>query len=218
MNPNENTQQHSKEYKSIVQDWPVGRIKALSEAPGMGLKGLANYLGITPRTLRLLISGEYTPSATFCRRLEMIEREVLDGKDSYKDILPRRAEMRRRLLLFRSWWMNRPASLALPEVTVSIKVRWGKGVINAFEIPARMMPKMRVSSFSGLLLVIREVIKTLRKVTRSYAKLAWSSADEDFWAAYASNDIPAEVEKRLKQPAMARAARTEKERLNASNA
>jgi transcriptional regulator with XRE-family HTH domain len=214
MTPSENSGQHAKSYKAIISQWPIERIQALSKAPGLSIQRLAAVLGITRRTLRFLMAGTYTPSATMCRRMEMLESDVRDGKDLYADILPRRSEMRRRLLLFRAWWMAKPPTVDLPLVTVSIKVTWGKGLINTLEIPVHLMPKLRINRFVGLVETVREVTKSLRKVTKNYQALLWDEMQEDFWNAYASNDIPEIVQKRLAIPATIRKVRTLKDANN----
>ena len=207
MLPNENARNRAKDYNAIVASWPVERIKALSELPRLSIHKLSGILGITRRTLHLLMDGTYTPSATLCRRMEMIETEAKSGVDLATDILPARSEMRRRLLLFRSWWLNRDPSRELPEITVSIKISWGKGIVNNFEIPAKTLPRLRIVQFSGLVETVRAVITSLRKVSRGYAKLLWTEMDEAYWQAYATNELPAMVEKRSKIPANAARAR-----------
>lgn len=192
---------HTKpEYAELLKAWPVERIKALSEAEGMSITQLSAVLGITRRTLRFLMDGHYTPSATMCRRMEQIEQELQSGMSLETDIIPKRAEMRRRLLLFRSWWMNRDPTRDLPEITVSIKVRWGKGVINVVEIPPKLLPRLRIASFSGLVDTVRAMTKVMRGVAKGYSKLLWTVQEEDYWQAYSQNDLPAIVEQRAKIP------------------
>jgi len=207
MNPNEWRQQRSKAYHEAVKDWQPERIKALSEMKELSLHRLSGLLGITRRTLRFLISGHYTPSPTMCRRMEMLESDIRDGKEMAADILPRRSEMRRRLLLFRSWWSNRDPSRALPEITVHIQVRWGKGVINRVEIPPAFLPRLRISSFAGLVETVRAMTEAMRRVSKGYKGLLWKVQEEDFWSAYASDTIPKIVEERAKHAAKGARAR-----------
>lgn len=213
MNKNERNQAPAKVYAEILKDWPVERIQALSVAPGLSVHKLSALLGITRRTLRFLMDGTYSPSPTLCRRLEMLEGDVNAGNELGTDIIPARSEMRRRLLLFRSWWMNRPPSVALPEIVVSIRVKWGTGNLQTLEIPTKLLPKLRITSFVSLVTTVRAVTEAMRVVTKTYGKLLWRQQEEDFWLAYATNDLPEIVEKRLKMPMMAARAR----RKNASN-
>lgn len=205
MRPDEHLKQNSKAYNAIIAEWPVSRIEAL--AARLSPHKVSGLLGITKRTLKLLISGEYTPSATFCRRMEMIEKEAMAGGDLETDILPARSEMRRRMLLFRAWWMNRDPSRELPEITVRIHVSWGKGVVNNFELPVKTLPRLRLLEYSGFVDTVRAVTKSLRSVARGYGKLLWTETEESFWRAYSSNTLPAIVEQRLRIPVNAVRAR-----------
>ena len=207
MNPKEHVKQHSKDYKAIVAEWPKERIAALAGLRGLSIHKVCGLLGITKRTLRLLIAGEYEPSATFCRRMEMIENDAKEGKDLATDILPARSEMRRRMLLFRSWWMNREPSQELPEITVRIRVSWGKGVVNNFELPVSTLPRLRLLEYSGFVDVVRAVTKSLRGAAKSYGKLLWRQSEEDFWLAYGTNTLPQIIEERLRIPSNAARAR-----------
>lgn len=201
MNKNERNQAPSKVYAEILKEWPIERIKALSTAPGLSVHKLAGVLGITRRTLRFLIDGTYTPSPTLCRRMEMLEGDVRDGKELGTDILPARSEMRRRLLLFRSWWMNQPPSVALPEVTVSIRVKWGTGNLQTVEIPTKLLPKLRINSFASLVTTVRAVTTAMREVTKTYSKMLWRQQEEEFWLAYSTDTLPEIVKKRAAIPA-----------------
>jgi DNA-binding XRE family transcriptional regulator len=206
MNPNEEHQQHSAAYKAIIREWPVDRIKSLTITPGLSLHRLSMLLGITRRTLRFLVEGRYTPSATLCRRMEQLERDNQVG-ELYTDIIPKRAEMRRRMLLFRSWWLNRDPSRDLPEITVHIKVRWGKGNTNVVEIPPTSLPRLRISSYAGLVDTVRAMTKTMRTVAKGYNKLLWKQIEEDYWQAYATNTLPQIVLDRVAIPSKAARAR-----------
>lgn len=201
MNPKEHLQQHAKDYKAIIAEWPVTRIQQLPTLPGLSIHKLSGVLGITRRTLRKLMDGTYTPSATLCRRMEMIEADAKEGKNMATDLLPARSEMRRRLILFRSWWMNRDPSRDLPEITVAIRVTWGKGTVNTFELPVKTLPRLRIVSYAGLVDTVRAVTKALRSVAKGYGKLLWKQQEEDYWQAFSTNTVPAIVEERLKIPA-----------------
>jgi hypothetical protein len=72
------------------------------------------------------------------------------------------------------------------------------------EIPPGFLPKLRISSFTGLVDTVRAVTKAMRGVVKGYDKLLWHQVEEDFWLAYASGDLPAIVEKRRGIPAHAR--------------
>lgn len=196
MTVEENRKQHSEVYKAIVSEWPKERIARLAGLRGLSLQKVCSLLGITKRTMKMLVAGDYSPSPTFCRRMEMIEKDALEGHDLATDILPARSEMRRRMLLFRAWWMNREPSQELPEVTVRIRVSWGKGVVNNFEIPVKTLPRLRLRDYSGLVETIRAVTKSMRGVARLYGKLLFPQAEEDFWLAYSTNTLPEIIAKR----------------------
>ena len=206
MNPNELKLRKLPGWNDILQEWPAERISRLATLPGMSIPRVAALLGVSVRALKMLSAGEYTPSPTLCRRMEQIEADIKSGMDMAHDILPKRSEMRRRMLLFRSWWLNRDPSRALPEVTVSIWVKWGGGTNQRVEIPAHYLPKLRITEFRGLVDTVRAVVKAMRSVASGYNKLLWREVEEEFWAAYASNTLPEIVERRSRIPAKARAA------------
>jgi DNA-binding XRE family transcriptional regulator len=127
MTAEERKEQDRARDKAIVESWTAARIKQFADSLPWSRTRLAAMLAINRRSLRGLESGEYTPGAALCHRMAMIEQQVAAGEFHAVEITPARAELRRRLLLFRAWWYQKPPSKESPRVTVRVSVEWGKG-------------------------------------------------------------------------------------------
>lgn len=199
MTKSERWEQHKESEKAVVAGWPPLRIKELKNRTSVSLYRLCAILGVNKRTFKRLCAGAYTPSASLCRRMSLIE-QMSDNGTLAPDIVPRKAEARRRLMLFRAWWYDQPPKKELPEVTFHVKVTWGKGKLNYVELPIIFLPRLRLLKWEGLVEVVRELVKTCRKIGHQNGRLLWKTVDEEYWKRYATSTLPEIVEQRASLP------------------
>jgi hypothetical protein len=183
--------------KAILEEWPIERIAELPEKCGISVARLVALLSITRAGFERIAAGDYTPTAALCLRMQKLEDSVSSGELKTKDELaPRRNEMRRRMTLFRQWWLNRGPGDELPTISISIKVTWGKRINERLVLPEDCMPKLRVRDWQTLVDVAQTIIVAVRKLARFNQRLLWTQMDQDYWKRYANDTLPDVVEKR----------------------
>jgi len=188
--------------KAIVEYWSPTRIKQFADGTPFSRTRIAALLAINRRSLRGLETGEYTPGPALCRRMAMLEKQAHD-KTLYPEITPARAELRRRLLLFRAWWYKKPPSKESPRVTVRVSVEWGKGAHERMTLPLSL--QARLVRFEGLVDVIKAHTKAMRSLITGFQRLNWTECEAEYWERWRDNTLPKIVTEREKIPAKMRA-------------
>ena len=196
----------SVEFRDIVGQWPISRIATLREKTKLPVARIVALLGISQPAYSKMCSGDFTPSPALCRRMQQLE-VMADRGELHREYIPSTAEMRRRMALFRAWWLRKPPSVDLPLITCHLQVRWGKGVQHLIVIPVKHIPQLRLREWTGLVAVIKTVTVALRKLAQGNARILWKQAEEDYWYRYARDTLPAIVTERAKILPKANAAR-----------
>jgi len=192
---------------AIVEAWTPARIKAMADSLPWSRTRLAAILAINRRSLSGLETGQYTPGAALCYRMEMIEAQAASGQ-FHPEITPAKAELRRRLLLFRAWWYRKPPSKASPVVTVRIQVEWGKGRYERMTLPINL--QIRLLKFEGLVDVIKATTKAVRSLVTGFQRLNWTECEAEYWERWRDQTLPEIVKQRAAIPGKMIAARMEK--------
>ncbi|MGA3099096.1 MAG: hypothetical protein ABSF25_21780 [Bryobacteraceae bacterium] len=192
----------SPENRELVAVWPAERIAKLVR-PGFSTRRITAFLALNRRTFTRLCTGEYTPSPALCRRMDFVEQEIANGTMQPEFPL-RAAEARRRYLLFRAWWFSQPPRQDFPEITIALRVKWGKSKRHEFVIPVAMLPRLRLLKWEGLADVVQTVVKTCRGLSRNYGRLLWTTGEQEYWKRFARDTLPAVVQERAKFPAKRR--------------
>jgi hypothetical protein len=191
----------SPEDRELVAAWPAERIAKLVR-PGFSTRRITAFLALNRRTFTRLCTGEYTPSAALCRRLDFVEQEIANG--TMRPDLPLRvAEARRRYLLFRAWWFAQPPREDFPLITIALRVKWGKSKRHEFVIPVEMLPQLRLKKWEGLADVVQTVVKACRGLSCDRGRLLWTIVDQEYWKRFARDTLPAVVQERAKFPGRA---------------
>jgi hypothetical protein len=189
----------SPENRELVAAWPAERIAKLVR-PGFSTRRITAFLALNRRTFTRLCTGEYTPSAALCRRMDFVEQEIANG--TMRPDLPLRvAEARRRYLLFRAWWFAQPPREDFPLITIALRVKWGKSKRHEFTVPVKMLPRLRLLKWEGLADVVQTVTKACRGLSRDRGRLLWTIVDQEYWKRFARDTLPAIVQERAKMPA-----------------
>lgn len=199
------------DFRAIVATWPIERIEGLREKTKLPVARIVALLGISQPAYSKMCSGDFTPSPNLCRRMAELEDMAARG-ELHAQYIPSTAEMRRRMALFRSWWLSKPPSVDLPLVTCHLQVRWGKAAYQLITIPVKHVPQLRLKEWTGLVGVIRTVTVALRKLAQGNARILWKEAESAYWYAYARDTLPAIVTERAKIQPKAKAAAEAKRR------
>lgn len=202
MTKSERWEQHKESEKDVVAGWPAERISQLNKRTLVSVTRICAILGVNRRTFFRLAKGDWTPSASLCRRMSLLEQMADDGTLA-ADIVPKKAEARRRLMLFRAWWYDQAPKKQLPEVTFHLKVAWGKGKLNYVELPVTFLPRLKILKWEGLVDVVRAIVRTARDIGHKNGQLLWRTIDDEYWKRYATNTLPQIVEERAKLPVKA---------------
>ena len=192
--------------RAIVDEWPPERIAGLREKTKLPVKRIIALLGISQPGYSRLSLGDFTPSPALCRRMRELE-EMAERGELHSQYVPSTAEMRRRMALFRAWWLSKPPSVDLPMITTHLQVRWGGGVHQMVSIPINHMPQLRLKDWNGLVPVIQAVTVALRKMALGNSRLLWKDAESQYWSMYARDKLPSIVTERAKILPKARASR-----------
>lgn len=179
----------TKESREIIADWPASRVAAMVRNSDMTVTRLARLFGINRRTLGRLASGDWTPSPSLCLRFELIEQQSRNGT-LHPEITPPKAEMRRRMILFRAWWFSRPANKQVLDLSIHIRMQWGKGNTQFIEIPCKMVPRMKLTRWEGIVDAIKAITKCVRGLSHGYGKMLWREIEQEYWDRYAKNTLP----------------------------
>lgn len=188
-------QRASLESQELVRAWSSERIAKLQDLCSVPRSRLAALLGIGISALSALAAGRYTPSPALCRRFEQLQQMAERG-ELHGEYVPAKAEMQRRMTLFRAWWFARDPTAEFPLISIAVKVRWGRERRNELVIPVETLPQLRLTKWDGLVQVIRAVTTAVRSVARVGAKALWKDADAEFWQRYARDTVPAIVNER----------------------
>jgi hypothetical protein len=176
----------------------------LREKTKLPVKRIIALLGISQPGFSRLSLGDFTPSPSLCRRMQQLE-EMAERGELHGEYTPSTAEMRRRMALFRAWWLSRPPTVDLPLISCHLSVQWGQGVHHRITIPVKHIPQLRLKEWTGLVPVVKAVTTVLRKMAVGNARLLWKQAESEYWYAYARNTLPAIVTERAKILPKARA-------------
>lgn len=199
------------DFKAIVSQFPIERIVALREKTKLPVARIVALLGISQPAYSKMCSGDFTPSPALCRRMQELER-MAESDELHNTYVPSTYEMRRRMALFRAWWLRKPPSEDLPLITCHLQVRWGGGTQHLINIPVKYVPQLRLKEFSGLVGVIRAVTVALRKLAQGNARILWKEAESEYWYRYARDTLPKVVTERAKIQPKAKAAAEAKRR------
>jgi hypothetical protein len=187
--------ERNSEFQKIVDSWPADRIAELENRCSVPRTRVAALLGIGQTVLSQLVKGRYTPSAVLCRRMEELERMAERG-EIHGQYVPDKADLQRRLALFRQWFMDKPPTKDFPLVTVSVKFQWGASFYSSVTLPIEHLPQLRLTKWSGLVEIVRTLTVALRTLARANSRLMWKEQDAAFWRAYATDSLPKIVESR----------------------
>lgn len=191
----------SPEWQLLVDDWPAERIKGLPELLTLPVRRIVALLAISQPTFSRLASGDFTPAPSLCHRMNQLmamhERGELHGDREY---MPRQAELRRRMSLFRAWWLAKAPTQQMPLVTCHIRFVWGKGPTQRLELPVEHFPALRLKEWGGVVEVVREVTKAMRRIAKANAALLWKHGEEEFWRQWAEGTLPRIVAERAELP------------------
>jgi hypothetical protein len=190
--------------QGLVDSWPPERIAALREKTKLPVKRIIALLGISQPGFSRLSLGDFTPSPSLCRRMQQLE-EMAERGELHGEYTPSTAEMRRRMALFRAWWLSRPPTVDLPLISCHLSVQWGQGVHHRITIPVKHIPQLRLKEWKGLVPVVKAVTVALRKVAMGNSRLLWKQAESEYWFLYARDKLPAIVTERAKILPKARA-------------
>jgi len=185
----EEAQKWSKAFQAIVAEWPIERIAGLENRCKLPRSRIVALLGVGMSAYSSLCAGRYTPSPALCRRMAQLE-EMADRGELHGSYVPAKAEMQRRMCLFRAWWFARDPTKDFPLVEVVIRVKWGRDRRHEIIVPVDTLPQLRLTKWEGLTQVIRAVVMALRGVARVTAREQWKAADASFWERYARDTLP----------------------------
>lgn len=200
------------EFQAIVSEWPVERIRALKDKCAVPVPRLVALLGIGRQPYDKLCRGDYTPSAGLCRRMQAIEQMAESGQ-LHPAYVPKSGEMQRRMALFRAWFMARPPTAEFPLLTVRLEIRWGRSVWQKLALPVESLPALRIKEWRGLADAIQAVTVAVRKLAKGNMRGLWKEMEEEYWRRYATDTLPAIVQRSAKIPDTARQRRLAYKRL-----
>ena len=183
--------------QGLVDSWPPERIAGLREKTKLPVKRIIALLGISQPGFSRLSLGDFTPSPALCRRMQQLE-EMAERGELHNEYIPSTAEMRRRMALFRAWWLSRPPTVDLPLISCHLSVQWGQGVHHRITIPVKHIPQLRLKEWTGLVPVVKAVTVALRKMALGNARILWKQVEADFWYRYSRDTLPSIVTERAK--------------------
>ncbi len=197
----------------VLDEWPAERIAALPETCKINRTRLTALLGITAQAFAGLASGDYTPTPGLCDRMAKLQASHDSGElHKAEDLILSSAEMRRRMAVFRSWFLSKPATEDCPTVNIEVTVRWGPMQYQQVRIPIDSLPKFRLRKWSGLAGIARAIKSGLSQLNQD-PKFFWTHADQLYWQQYANDSLPEIVTQRRDIPARGGRAKYERRKV-----
>lgn len=186
--------------RALVAEWPPERIGALKEKCKIPTKRLEALLGIGNAALTRLKHGDFTPSWRLCKRMADLEAAAARG-DLHGEYIPHKMEMRRRMTLFRAWYLRKPLTAEFPLLTIKVEIVWGKARYQRLELPLKFVPSLRIMKWEAVAGAIRALTVAMRQFATGNSREIWKKAEEEYWALYSKDQLPREViDKAKKSP------------------